>query len=116
MRACVRFGLLLLSLFLVSPALLLTASPALAQLVDNGDGTVTQTRSDGIVLMWLKDANTPAITGWPVNPGFSYEDTMNRGRATYWLNYINSLSYLGYSEWRFPSAYNIDGSQCRGQG
>lgn len=115
MRACIRLGMLLLSLFLVLPALLFTASPALAQLVDNGDGTVTQTRSDGIVLMWLKDANTPAITGWPVNPGFSYEDTMNRGRATYWLNYINSLSYLGYSDWRFPSAYNIDGTQCRGQ-
>lgn len=107
--------MLLLSLFLVLPALLFTASPALAQLVDNGDGTVTQTRSDGLVLMWLKDANTPAITGWPVNPGFSYNDTMNRGRAGYWLDYINSISYLGYSDWRFPTAYNIDGTRCRGQ-
>lgn len=28
-----------------------------AALVDNGDGTVTQYRNDGSILMWLKDAN-----------------------------------------------------------
>ena len=28
-----------------------------AALTDNGDGTVTEIRSDGSALMWLKDAN-----------------------------------------------------------
>jgi hypothetical protein len=33
-------------------------------LVDNGDGTITQTRNDGSVLMWLQDANYIVTSGY----------------------------------------------------
>ena len=44
--------------------LLCFSLPASAVLIDNQDGTVTQIRTDGSRLMWLKDANTVYTSGY----------------------------------------------------
>lgn len=71
-----------------------------AALIDNGDGTVTDTTTN---LMWLKDANYANTSG----VYFDYASD-----AEYWAN---QLIFAGYDDWRLPSAYNQDGSgPCRG--
>lgn len=75
-----------------------------ALLEDNGDGTVTQTRDDGSILMWLQDAN------YPLTSGYDSDGLMNWNEAYTWIDYLNSTNYAGYNDWRLPSALNSDGS------
>lgn len=69
------------------------AVSANAQLVDNGDGTVTDSKTG---LMWLKNANQagPAMTWAEAN------------------SWANNLVFAGHSDWRLPSGANPDGSVC----
>jgi len=70
--------------------------PASAQdvtgLVDNGDGTITDTRSN---LMWLKNANQGGAMTW------------DQGVA-----WATNLNVAGHRSWRLPSGANPDGSVC----
>ena len=75
--------------------ILLYVVSAKAALVDNGDGTITDTDTN---LMWLQDANYAATTG----VYFNYQDEA-------W-DWVEQLTYAGYDDWRLPSAYNQDGT------
>jgi hypothetical protein len=71
-----------------------------AELIDNGDGTVTQIRSDGTILMWMKDAY---ITGtWT----FGIEGNMGEldwDDAVTWIEWLNLSPEFPYDDWRLPS-------------
>lgn len=72
-----------------------------AGLIDNGNGTVTQIRSDGTKLMWVQDGGLA-------------------GAASNWweaMEWADNLDYAGYSNWRLPSTddrtlgYSCTGSE-----
>lgn len=81
--------------------------PANAALNNNGDGTMTQTKADGSVLMWLQDANTAYTMGYSATDEFG---RMNWGDAMIWIDDLNSINYLGYDDWRLPSSLQPDPS------
>jgi len=87
---CVRKVTWLLSILLVYGV----SASAHATLVDNGDGTVTETDTN---LMWLKNANTPGLINW--------------GDATDWAD---TLVFAGYRNWRLPTTDETcdGGSNC----
>jgi len=63
-----------------------------AELIDNGDGTITQIRSDGTKLMWTKDTLLAGDSGLP-------ESKKNWNDAKLWAA---NLDFAGYSDWRLP--------------
>ncbi|MBD3290442.1 DUF1566 domain-containing protein, partial [candidate division KSB1 bacterium] len=83
-----KFSLLFYCLFF-----LIFFNPLHAELVDNGNGTITDTNTG---LMWLKNAN---LAG----------ETMTWEEANAWAN---NLRYAGYEDWRLPSGENPDGTVC----
>ena len=64
-----------------------------AELIDNGDGTITDTNTG---LMWLKNANS-------AGNAMTWED------ANAWAE---SFNFAGYDDWRLPSGANPDGTIC----
>ena len=68
------------------------ASSSYAVLIDNGDGTVTQVRSDGTKLMWTQDTLLAGDSGLP-------ENKKNWNEAKLWAA---NLDFAGYSDWRLP--------------
>lgn len=85
---------LFLGVFLLSVMGLLDI--ANAALNDNGNGTITQTRSDGSILMWLQDANIAGPMKW--------------SNANSWIESLNNSNYLGYNDWRLPINLPVNGS------
>lgn len=77
----IKFFLSSLIFFVMLIGMSISASAAL---VDNGDGTITDTDTN---LMWLQNANA--------------NDIMNWSGANTWAA---SLDYAGYSDWRLPVA------------
>jgi hypothetical protein len=79
-----------------------------ALLIDNLDGTITQERSDGSVLMWLQDGN------YIVSSGYSdalYDYPALNGRITLlnafaFIDQLNADAHLGYTDWRLPVTYD----------
>jgi len=70
---------------------LIAASPVQASLINNGDGTITDTDRR---LMWLTNSN---LTNSPMN----------------WIdskNWAENLVFSNYDDWRLPSALNRDGT------
>ncbi len=65
-----------------------------AVLIDNGDGTVTDTSTG---LMWLQDSTLKQATSWE--------------EAKAWAD---SLTIGGYDDWRLPSALDSNGNACLG--
>jgi hypothetical protein len=78
-----RASLLLLTMFI---SILSFAIQSNAELCENGDGTVTEVRNDGSVLMWVQDANAP---------GDQY--SLDAASAAASLNVAN------YNDWRLPT-------------
>lgn len=93
-----------------------------AELIDNGDGTITQFRDDGTILMWLKDANLAYTSGYDADGLMTWSETQT------WIDEINdpsSIYYMGYSDWQLPNtnpvnglsydySWSLDGSTDRG--
>lgn len=74
-----------------------------ADLVDNGDGTITDTDFN---LMWLKDAKYAMTSGYDTDGKMGWDAAMT---------WADTLYYAGYDDWRLPSALNSDGSgPCSG--
>jgi len=73
-----------------------------ASLIDNSlinplDLTVTQIRSDGSRLMWLKNANRSGfISSWD--------------KANNFISSLNSSNYMGYHDWRLPHTLPVNGT------
>lgn len=78
---------ILLSIILMILSLTTTSYAAL---IDNGDGTITDTDTG---LMWLRDASLGGPMTW-------YDA----------LTWADALVYAGYNNWKLPSALNSDGS------
>lgn len=78
-----------------------------ALLTDNLDGTVTQIRNDGTVLMWLKDANTAETNTFGVSGISSTGAMIWSTTANSWIANMNAANYLGYNDWRLPKT--VDG-------
>lgn len=73
-----------------------------AILIDNLDGTITQTRSDGSELMWIQDAN------YAKTSGFDPDGQITHAVALTWAS---SLTFAGHTDWRLPITYqNAAGS------
>ena len=58
-------------------------------LTDNSDGTVTEIRSDGSVLMWLKDAD------FSQTDGYDADGLMTWDEAIAWITYLNTTDFDG---------------------
>ncbi len=69
-----------------------------ALLVDNGDGTITDTDTG---LMWLQDANYAMTSGYDADGRMTWTD------ANTW---VSGLSYGGYTDWRLPDTVQPDSS------
>ena len=85
-------------------------SNAYATLITSSDGNMVYDTDNDVT--YLSNANTVYTSGY---------DTSNVGRLSWananaWINYINGLNggigYLGYNNWRLPTAINSDGSSC----
>ena len=105
-------------------ALLAVSGATHAALIDNLDGTVSDTVSG---LMWAQDANLAATNtfglayntdlgdypGDPYGPSYTEQilsdGRMNWGGALHWIDAMNAASYLGYNDWRLPAANPING-------
>lgn len=74
-----------------------------AELIDNGDGTITQIRNDGSVLMWLQDANYAQTSGYHETGDMGWQEAMT------WIDYLNTNNYLGYTDWRLPAILPVNG-------
>ena len=77
------FGTAALAIMLCLTGLVMSAEAQAQRFVDNGDGTVTDTRTG---LMWTKDANPFGRLNW--------HDAMSR---------CSSFSISGIGGWRLPS-------------
>jgi len=84
------------------------ASTASAALVSSADGSMIY--DTDLDITFLSNANTVFTSGY---------DTSNTGRlkwteANNWITYLNNMNggngYLGYNNWRLPTALNSDGS------
>ena len=81
---------------------------ATATLLDNLDGTITQTRNDGSRLMWLKNANLVEASG--------YDDTLygyDTGCKLQWqdaVNWADQLEFAGYNDWRLFTLSPVQGT------
>ncbi|GAX59904.1 prephenate dehydrogenase [Candidatus Scalindua japonica] len=80
---------------------LLFSSTVQATLIDNFDGTITQIRDDGSMLMWLQDAN------YAKTSGFDSDGEMIWSDAKSWAD---NLTFAGYDNWRLPSTLPVNGS------
>ncbi len=85
---------------LVVLIVLFAATVSMADLYDNHDGTVTQARNDGSVLMWLKDA------GYAKTSGYDSDGRMTPSESRAWAE---QLVYAGYNDWRLPVTLPVNG-------
>lgn len=67
-------------------------------LVDNGDGTVTDT---DLGIMWLKDANYAFTSGYDDDGLMTWDEA---------LTWAEGLDFAGYSDWRLPDAHDMGSS------
>jgi hypothetical protein len=101
------------SAFLIAVVVVLGLSGTVnADLIDINDETVTQTRSDGSTLMWLKDAN------FSMTDTYDPDGLMTWDEANAWIAYLNTNDFNGdgtpgyanYSDWRLPQALPVNGT------
>jgi hypothetical protein len=81
-------------------AIFLFAVNTNAALVDNHDGTITDTDRG---LMWLQDANYANTS----LSELTSDGTMSWSTALWWAD---TLVFAGHDDWRLPSALNTNGS------
>jgi hypothetical protein len=90
-------------------AFLLFCSTAQATLIDNLDGTITDTDLGINGIEWIADANLAMTNTFGVS-GIDANGIMNWDTANSWIDGMNTANYLGHSDWRLPTALNPDGT------
>lgn len=86
--------------------------PANAVLAPIGGGQAVLDTNTGF--MWTADANLALSETFGVT-GINAAGRMNWGTASLYVAAMNAASYLGYDDWRLPSALNPDGTgPCAG--
>ena len=84
-------------------------SGAKAELIDNGDGTITQIRNDGSSLMWMQDTDYIKTSGYVSGGAFGDAfGTLGYSEAIAW---VDNLEFAGYADWRLPDV-NLPDSTC----
>lgn len=115
-----KFSLRTYSAMLLVAGLSATA-PTQAALHDRGGGLIYDDVSD---VTWQKNANLLNTNPFGRIYGLDYGPdsfgnptsiiyaggTADLGGALAWIAAMNAANYLGYSDWRLPSALNLDGS------
>jgi hypothetical protein len=82
-----------------------------AALIDRGGGLIYDSDFN---ITWQQDANLAATNTFGV-AGISGTGTMDWSTANSWIAAMNNADYLGYSDWRLPTALNQDASgPCSG--
>jgi hypothetical protein len=89
-----------LSIAVVVACLLACATPARADLIDLGDGTVL---SSDLGYAFLRDFNTARTTGYDA------DGKMWLDEAFAWIEHLNTTAYLGYSDWQIAGGANPPG-------
>lgn len=88
---------MLLQLLVVLVIMLGLKVSAHAILIDNLDGTITDTETN---LMWLQDANYAYNSGYtPISGGYFYYGLMEWHDAVEWAD---NLIFASYDDWRLP--------------
>ncbi|MBF0592451.1 MAG: DUF1566 domain-containing protein, partial [Nitrospirae bacterium] len=72
---------------------------------DNGDLTMTDTLTG---LVWLKDASTPALTSC-TGGGMTWQAALD------YVACLNTITYLGYNDWRLPNVNELQSLLNAGQ-
>jgi len=85
------------------------AITAHAALVDNGDGTITDTDTN---LMWFKDGNYAQTSGYHPTGYMPYFDPYYYIDLENWLPLINNNNTFGYNDWRLPSCVHKPYNTC----
>ncbi len=74
--------------------------------MDIGGGIIFD---DDTNLSWLKNANTAATNTFGVG-GINANGTMNWSTANDWTAAMNTVNYLGFTDWRLPTTLDPDSS------
>src|ERR1035437_7528079 len=77
---------------------------AQAALFDRGGGLIYDSDFN---ITWQQNANLAATNTFGVS-GISGSGAMTGGTANSWIAAMNAADYLGYSDWRLPTALNQD--------
>ena len=86
---------------------MLASGVAQATLVDRGGGLIYDTTLN---ITWLQNADLGATERFGVTLSFPNSGLMEWPTANAWIQAMNTTDYLGYSNWRLPTALNQDGS------
>jgi len=92
-------------LFVVCLFVSMLSVTSYAQLIPNGDGTVTDTDTN---LMWLQDSNYAYTSGYDTGGGY-----MNWDAAMTWAN---NLIYAGHNDWRLPTTPGLTWGEVVNEG
>lgn len=86
-------GFLTLAFMLCLAGLVMTAEADVERFVDNGDGTITDTRTN---LMWTKDANPFGLMNWEEATAGCRSFSVS-GIGGWRMPTINELTFMSYS-------------------
>lgn len=86
------------NILIVLLAVLVFVANANAALVDNGNGTISDTITN---LMWLQDANYAQTSGYDSDGKMTWANAMD---------WASNLVYAGYDNWRLPTTLVPDNS------
>jgi hypothetical protein len=106
----------------LATAACMAAAQSDAALFDRGGGFIYD---DVLNVTWLQDANLASTERFGIQAkassdssfvfGIAPDGAMNYATAATWLDAMNAVAYLGYSDWRLPTALQPDAS-CSFQG
>ncbi|MBI4472290.1 MAG: hypothetical protein HY646_06450 [Acidobacteria bacterium] len=93
--------LILIKLPIFLMVFLFLSSTAMADLINNLDGTITQIRSDGNKLMWMQDANYAKTSGFDPN------GQITQAAAISWASSLTFAGYTGLSQTRIAAVAEV---------
>lgn len=97
---------------------LLAALPVHAELQArklDGSATANAYYDTNLDITWLANANLAAsntfgVVGHGYDDGINYDGSVNWDGANRWITAMNNAHYLGYSDWRLPRTWPVNGT------